>query len=103
MVSGAPFQIAETAEARGIVRVALEGELDLSTRGAVERRLRDLTSRRVAVRLDLSRLEFIDASGLHALVCLFSDARRRAWRLELDPQLPPQVSRLLAIADFDFL
>lgn len=102
MVSGAPFQIAETAEARGIVRVALEGELDLSTRGAVERRLRDLTSRRVAVRLDLSRLEFIDASGLDVLVRAFTDARRRASSLELDPRVPLQVSRLLAVADFEF-
>jgi anti-anti-sigma regulatory factor len=55
------------------------------------------------VRLDLSRLEFIDASGLRVLIRAFTEARRRASRLDLDPLLPPHVSRLLAVADFEFL
>ena len=103
MVLLAPFQIEERAEAHGVVRLAIAGELDLYTRSAVEYRLRDLASRRVSVRLDLSRLEFIDASGLRVLMRAFTEARRRASRLELDPLMPPHVSRLLAVADFDFV
>jgi anti-anti-sigma factor len=103
MVLLTPFQIEETVEAEGVVRLAVAGELDLSARSAVEYRLHDLASRRVPVRLDLSRLEFIDASGLRVLIRAFTEARRRASRLDLDPLLPPHVSRLLAVADFEFL
>ena len=99
MVWGTPFRIEETVEATGVVRLALEDELDLSTRNAVEVRLHELSARRAAVCIDLSRLEFIDASGLRVLVSAFADARRSECSMELDPRLTPQVSRVLAVAD----
>jgi anti-sigma B factor antagonist len=98
---GTPFRIEETSEGEGVVRLTVEGELDLATRTAFERHLHELTSRRVAVRLDLSKVEFIDASGLSVLIGAFSEARRQASRLELDPDLAPQVSRVLTFAGFE--
>jgi anti-anti-sigma factor len=102
MEFGTPFRIDEISEADGVVRLEVEGELDLATRKAFERRLYELTSRSLVVRLDLSRVEFIDASGVNVLISVFREARRHASTVELDPQLAPQVSRVLAFAGFEY-
>jgi anti-anti-sigma factor len=96
MRGGTPFRIEERDEDEGVVRLSLVGELDLSTRTAFQRRLTELGSRHAAVRLDLSRLEFIDASGLEVLIDALNDAGRRRWRLKVDHGLAPQVARLFA-------
>jgi anti-anti-sigma factor len=95
-----PFRIEEVVEGKGVVRLALIGELDLATKHALQRRLSDLRSRHTKVRLDLSQLEFVDASGLSALVSAIADARRNGG-LELDRGLAPQVSRLLAVVGLE--
>ena len=87
-----PFRITETVEGDGAVRLALAGELDLATTSALRRRLLELGSRRTRVRLDLSRLEFLDASGLQVLI----EAAEPPSRVELGHDLAPQVSRLLS-------
>jgi anti-anti-sigma factor len=96
MRGGAPFRIEERDEGEGVVRLALVGELDLATKNAFQRRLLELRARRAAVRLDLSRLEFIDASGLEVLINAITDARQYRWRLKVDHQLTPQIARLFA-------
>ena len=95
MRGNTPFRIEERVEREGEVRLTLIGELDLATRRAFQRRLCELISRHRNVRLDLSRLEFIDASGLDVLLRAVAYARRRRWRLQIEQQVPPQVSRLL--------
>lgn len=96
MRGGTAFRIEERHEGEGVVRLSVVGELDLSTKNAFQRRLSELRARHAAVRLDLSRLEFIDASGLEVLIDALNDARRRRWRLKIDHELPPQVARLFA-------
>lgn len=102
MWGGTPFRITETAESEGVVRVAIAGELDMSTRSALQRRLRELTSRRKLVRLDLSRLEFVDASGLHVLVSAFAEATEHRSRLVVDRDLRPEVARVLSALGLQF-
>jgi anti-anti-sigma factor len=102
MRTGTPFEIEERVEREGLVRLSLVGELDLATKFAVQQRLFDLRSRHVDVRLDLSRLEFIDASGANVLISALTEARGKSWRLELDRQLAPQVSRLLAAVGYQY-
>ena len=98
---GEPFRITETAEGEGVVRLAVAGELDIATRGALEQRLLELSTRRTLVRLDLSRLEFIDASGVGVLIGAI-ETSNQPWRLEVEDDLAPHVSRLLAAFGLEF-
>ena len=50
------------------VRVRLRGEFDLAGAPTVTERLRSLRERREAVLVDLDELDFIDMSGLRALL-----------------------------------
>jgi anti-anti-sigma factor len=50
------------------VRVRLRGEFDLAGAPTVTERLRSLRERRETVLVDLDELEFIDMSGLRALL-----------------------------------
>jgi len=91
MRGSTPFEITETVDGEGVVRLVVAGELDLATRGELERRLLELSSAPTPVRLDLSRLEFIDASGIRVLVSATAGTTRL-----VDANLAPQVSRMLA-------
>jgi anti-sigma B factor antagonist len=61
-------------ESRGHVVVALHGELDLADAAAVAAALKAVAAREPRIIVDLSGLEFIDASGVAAL----SRGRRQA-------------------------
>jgi anti-sigma B factor antagonist len=65
------------------VRVRLRGELDLASAPTVSERLRGLRERGEPVLLDLDELEFIDMSGLRALVAAAQEASRDGWSLTL--------------------
>ena len=59
----------ETEDRNGLVHVALKGELDLSTVAKVQDELRRVEeSQPPVVVLDLSRLTFLDSTGLGVLV-----------------------------------
>ena len=59
----------ETEVADGLARIALKGELDLSTVNKVEDELKSLeASGADLIVLDLSRLSFLDSTGLRCLV-----------------------------------
>jgi anti-anti-sigma factor len=74
------FQIDASHEPRR-PRLTLNGELDLATAPRLESCLRQLKDERQSVCLDLSRLEFIDSSGIHLLLSAVEDARRDGWDL----------------------
>jgi len=66
----------------GTVSISLEGELDLASAPQVEERLSSVEARRPArLIVDLSRLAFIDSTGLRLL--LQADARAREHGCEL--------------------
>jgi anti-anti-sigma factor len=65
---GAPFRIASEQDG-GTSYLRLEGEFDLACKEVFERHLLELTARKPAgVIVDLSRLEFMDSSGLRMVV-----------------------------------
>jgi anti-sigma B factor antagonist len=68
-----------------LVIVAVEGELDVSTAGALEAGLGELRWEGCPVLVDLSRVSFIDATGLQGL--------RRAVRRLRDDGAVVRVSR----------
>ena len=85
-----------TGERDGRVVVALRGELDVADAASVVSALTGFAARERHVIVDLEGLEFIDSSGLHALVRARKHARRAGGDLLLAaPQ--QQVLRVLAL------
>jgi anti-anti-sigma factor len=95
-----PFQISES-RVDGWLRLSLTGELDRAAASQLESRLAPLRVSRARVRLDLSRLDFIDSSGIHLIVQTIGEARLKHWEVEIEPNLSPQVQRLFKLVHLD--
>lgn len=96
-VSLSMLELSERQDADGAVRLTLIGELDLSVTGRLRGRLDQLGRSQRRVRLDLSQLEFIDCSGLRAILSALADARRKQRALEVDRRVSPNVSRVISL------
>jgi anti-sigma B factor antagonist len=87
----------ETEDRDGLVRVALKGELDLSTVGKVQDELTRVEAGSPSVLvLDLSRLTFLDSTGLRCLVTADQRAREQNRRLVI-VRGPEAVQRVFTI------
>jgi anti-anti-sigma factor len=94
-----PVQIldVETEDRDGLVRVALKGELDLSTVGKVQEELNRVEAGSPSVLvLDLSKLTFLDSTGLRCLVTADQRARDQNRRLVI-VRGPEAVQRVFTI------
>lgn len=96
-LAGPSFEIRENPDTDGVVRVTLIGELDIAVADSVEERLRQLRSDERPARLDLSQLEFIDSSGVRAIVLGLKHARQGGHQLEVDRRISPTVERMIEI------
>jgi anti-anti-sigma factor len=96
-----PYFEVEEAEAAGQIRLSLRGELDRASTRVLEDRLTSLRAKKRSVRLDLSKLEFIDSTGLHLLIRAMADARTDGWELQIEPDVSLTVSRLFKLCRFD--
>ena len=86
----------------GHVRLSLEGELDMASAPVLEDRLTRFRAKKQAVRLDLSKLAFIDSTGLRLLIRAVGDARSAgSWQLEIEGDLAPTVRGLFRLVHFD--
>jgi anti-anti-sigma factor len=83
------------------LRLSLAGALDIASTPLLKDRLAPLRARKLPVRLDLSNLNFIDATGLHLLVRTVGDARIKHWHLRIEPRLNPQVMRLFKLVHLE--
>jgi anti-anti-sigma factor len=81
MATEPPFSAQVDRDGRRIV-LSLAGELDLGTLTVLESALPAPTRGELLV-VDLRKLDFIDSSGLHALMRLDSAARGEGWTLAL--------------------
>jgi anti-anti-sigma factor len=92
-MSGTPaFRIEQTSRP-GWARLAVTGELDISTALTFRRRLRALRATNTPVSLDLSELEFIDSAGARAILDAVAASRNGTWRVEIEPKLSDQARR----------
>ena len=96
-LAGPSFEIRENVDADGVVRLALVGELDIAVADRVEERFRQLREDNRQVLLDLSQLEFIDSSGVRAIVLGLKHARQGGHELEVDRRISPTVKRMIEI------
>jgi anti-sigma B factor antagonist len=80
----APFAVTDEVVRPHVVRVALQGELDLGSAYAFDRRLLAIeqTQPRLIV-IDLRELTMMDSAGLARLVSAHRRARRGGWKLVL--------------------
>ena len=83
--------------------LAVSGELDLASAPQLEARLKQLRGERQTVELDLSKLEFIDSTGMRLLILAAADARQDGWNLAVRPELTPQVRRAMELASVEHL
>ena len=90
---GRGFEVRERVEVDGTVRLTLCGDLDLAVTETLSARLEELKAVGRPVCLDLSRLTFIDSSGLQALIVALIDARSIGWQLEVASEVSPSVKR----------
>jgi anti-anti-sigma factor len=91
------FEMHQDHDADGVRRLLLIGELDLAATPGLQLRLADLKTQGAALRLDLSRLQFADSTGLRTLIQSAEDAQRDGWQLEVDRRLTPQVERVIEL------
>jgi anti-anti-sigma factor len=91
------FALRETVEEGQAVRLTLLGDLDLTGAEAPNTRLGDLKAEGRPCRLDLSQLNFIDSSGIQALLLALTDVRWNGWSLEVAPEVSPTVQRAAQI------
>jgi anti-sigma B factor antagonist len=85
----------------GAVRASLHGDLDLLNADAVGRCLRDaIAARPREVVLDLRRVGFVDASGLHVAVVAAREAREAGVAFSLE-RGGPRAMRLFALCGLE--
>src|SRR5436305_14596396 len=101
-MSGPPstFEIRESPSG-GSLRLSLTGELNLASAPKLEDRLARLRLRKSPVRLDLSKLEFIDSTGIHLLIQTVGEARIKGWPFQVEPDVGPQVMRLFRLVHLE--
>jgi anti-anti-sigma factor len=91
------FGVRERDDADGAVRITLTGELDLSATPGLRVRLGEMQRAKRPIRLDLSELEFIDCSGIRAILEAMAEARREGYALEVDRDVSPMVGRIVSL------
>src|SRR3954464_14442527 len=91
----------ETRSADGVEHLVLSGEFDLAAVPGFEDRIAKVEEGTPsALVIDLTALEFMDSSGLRALVAADDRARRAGRRLAIVPG-PPAVRRVFEITQLD--
>jgi anti-anti-sigma factor len=74
----------ETREEGQQVRIALEGELDLSSALTFDEEIRRAEERKPeTIVIDLSRLKFLDSTGLRLIMSAHARAKTRGHRLAI--------------------
>jgi anti-anti-sigma factor len=85
----------------GEVRLALNGELDISSAQRVEDELGRIEAGRPrAIVLDLRELQFMDSTGLRTIVGADARAREQGWRLTI-VRGPDAVQRIFSVTKLD--
>lgn len=87
-------------EEQGSLVLALSGEIDLDRAPGVRRQLLDCVKRGKDVLVDLSKVTYIDSSGIAGLVEALQWANRRGTALHL-AAVSPQALRVFELARLD--
>jgi anti-anti-sigma factor len=91
------LDVRQRRDADGAERMTLIGELDLSGAAGLKARLGEVQRSTRRVRLDLSELEFIDCSGIRAILDAMAQARRDGCAFEVERSVSPIVGRVVSL------
>ncbi|HEY4163990.1 MAG TPA: STAS domain-containing protein [Dongiaceae bacterium] len=94
------MSVAGISESGGKLVVALEGEIDLEHAGSVRRALLDSLKQGKDILVDLSKVSYIDSSGIASLVEGLQVARKQKSDLAL-VSVNQRVRRVLELARLD--
>jgi anti-sigma B factor antagonist len=86
----------DSAPRAGGTAVAVAGEIDMATAGAIADEVR-ASLRTGPVLLDLARVTFMDSSGVRMLEALLRDAAAEGWELRIAPTLTDAVEQVLEL------
>lgn len=95
--SSAPFALRLERMGGGWVRVCVEGELALTSASLLELAVERELDADNDILLDLSRIDFIDSTGLRAMTALVRNAKTNGRKLKLSSDLPAHARRLMEI------
>ena len=95
--NGLPLSVKAWPLDRQRVRMMVAGELDIATSPYLQADLRRELRAGHGVELDLSRLRFMDSTGISVLLVAVREFGAADRPLELSPELPDQVRRLLSM------
>jgi anti-anti-sigma factor len=79
------------------VRLVVRGELDLATTAEFQEALHVQQASGRHVVLDLAELDFIDSTGVRALLEAVMSAQADGWNLGVDPRLTHAVQRVFEL------
>ncbi len=96
-VEPAEFAIRVFSTGERAMRIVVTGELDLETSPQLRDALTRALSTGVELVLDLSQVEFIDSTGIHAILAGMRDARINGVDLRISSTLAPQARRLFEL------
>jgi anti-sigma B factor antagonist len=100
-LTGVEILDVRTEDRNGLVHVALVGELDLSSVAKVQEELRRIeASAPATLVVDLSKLTFLDSTGLRCIVTADERARAEGRRIVI-VRGPDAVQRVFAITRLD--
>ena len=77
------------------------GGIRLASVPELESRLEQLRAEEQPVRLDLSRLGFMDSTGIHLLISAFNHSPADGWQFEVDSDLSRPVEQLFRLTDVE--
>jgi anti-anti-sigma factor len=96
---GGPFEVREAVDLDGALRLTLLGGLDIVVAERLTARLQTLRAEGRTVRIDLSELEFIDCTGLKAIIDELAASRNIGRILEVDRPVSAPVKRVITFMD----
>ena len=82
----------------GVTVVAVTGELDAASTAELQAPLREVSERDDAVVLDLSDCQFVDSTGLHAIIDTRTAIQQRGGRFALCCTPNGPVARVIEVA-----
>jgi anti-anti-sigma factor len=82
-MSGHIFDFSLDRDARGVVHVALRGELDLAGAERLQEALEALCAAREPAVVDMRGLTFMDSTGVRLLLQMAERAREDTWALQV--------------------
>ena len=92
---GDPLSRAHKKSRLGWARLAVAGQLDISTALTFRRRLRAFRASDTPVYVDLSQVEVMDSIGARAVLDAVEASRESTWCVEVEPPVSQQARRCL--------